>query len=40
MTNQSKWIDRLRERGMDLQPGPNLLPVDHAADAHSDRGEH
>ena len=23
-TNQSHWIDRLRQRGMDLQVGPNL----------------
>jgi hypothetical protein len=40
MANQSKWIDRLSERGMELQPGPNLLPLSPTADARLDREEH
>ncbi|MBX7143559.1 MAG: Flp pilus assembly complex ATPase component TadA [Oligoflexia bacterium] len=35
-TNQSRWMDRLRERGMDLQTGPNLLPLERAIDSRSD----
>ncbi len=37
VTNHSEWIDRLRERGMELQPGPGLLPVERAVEPMEDR---
>lgn len=38
-SNQSRWIDRLRERGMDLQTGPNMLPLERAIDSRADLEE-
>lgn len=36
VTTQSRWIQRLSELGMDLQPGPGLLPPDSLKDEHDD----
>ncbi|MBX7136521.1 MAG: Flp pilus assembly complex ATPase component TadA [Oligoflexia bacterium] len=32
MANHSEWIDRLRERGVELQAGPGLLPMEKVGD--------
>jgi len=39
MANHSIWLDRLAERGVSLQPGPGLLPMERLTDmpAHLER---
>ena len=36
MSSHSQWIDRMAERGMVLQPGPNLLPLEKMQDSAKD----
>jgi len=36
MAIESNWIDRLAERGMELRPGPALLPYDRSQELYRD----